>query len=348
MKQNNLFTEAEPSFQAQETSSQLIKPKLVSLPKIESSFNNFSSIVIHHGDTLDFLKSVPSNKIKLIVSSPPYNLGKQYETRVELQTYLKNQELVINELVRILSLDGSVCWQVGNYVCNGEVFPLDIFYYDFFKNMGLKLRNRIIWHFEHGLHASKRFSGRYETILWFTKSNQYTFNLNAVRIPSKYPGKRHYKGPNRGKLSGNPLGKNPSDFWQIIEDDWQKEVWNIPNVKSNHPEKTIHPCQFPIELVERCLLGLTNTGDWILDPYSGAGTTMIAGLIHQRKVIGCEKEKEYINISMQRIQDLYAAELKIRPIGKAVHKPSGRDKVSQIPKEWREMKTSLYAGSFKT
>lgn len=126
---------------------------------------------------------------------------------------------MIEQLVRILREEGNLCWQVGNYIEHSEVFPLDIFYYDIFKAKQLKLRNRIIWHFGHGLHASKRFSGRYETILWFTKSDSYVFNLDAVRVPSKYPGKTHYKGTNRGKPSGNPLGKNPSDIWQFLAEE---------------------------------------------------------------------------------------------------------------------------------
>ena len=79
----------------------------------------------------------------------------------------------------------------------------------------MSMRNRIVWHFGHGLHASRRFSGRYEVIMWFTKSDDYTFNLDAVRVPQKYPQKKHFKGPRRGELSGNPLGKNPGDVWEI-------------------------------------------------------------------------------------------------------------------------------------
>ncbi len=311
-------------------------------PKINSSFDKNASIVVHQGDAHAFLRVLPSKSVNLIVSSPPYNLGKQYETKVELQSYLKSQAPVIKEIVRILKEDGSICWEVGNYVCGGEVFPLDIFYYDFFKECGLKLRNRIIWHFEHGLHASKRFSGRYETILWFTKTDQYTFNLDAVRTPSKYPGKRHYKGPKRGKLSGNPLGKNPSDFWRTIENDWQNEIWNIPNVKANHPEKTIHPCQFPIELVERCILALTNPGDRVLDPYAGVGSSLLAGLLHRRKVLGCEKESNYVTIIKRRIEELYQSKLRIRPLGKPVYQPSGREKISQIPEEWKNGNLKLF------
>lgn len=316
-------------------------PRLLRPQKIPSRFAESRSVVLHHGDTYSFLRSIPSRKVKLIISSPPYNLGKQYETRVELQSYLKNQEPVIDELVRVLKDEGSVCWEVGNYVHGGEVYPLDIFYYDFFKERGLKLRNRIVWHFEHGLHASKRFSGRYETVLWFTKTNDYTFNLDAVRIPSKYPGKRHYKGPKKGQLSGNPLGKNPSDFWQAIAREWDTAIWDIPNVKANHPEKTIHPCQFPIELVERCVLALTNAGDWVLDPYAGVGSALVAGIRYDRKVIGCDKEAQYIAITKQRIADLYRGNLKVRPLCKPVYQPTGREKISRIPDEWKQLEASL-------
>jgi adenine-specific DNA-methyltransferase len=203
-----------------------------------------------------------------------------------------------------------------------------------FKQKGLKLRNRIIWHFGHGLHCSKRFSGRYETILWFTKSDHYIFNLDTIRIPSKYPGKRHYKGKNIGKPSGNPLGKNPSDVWEIVAEDWEREIWEIPNVKSNHPEKTIHPCQFPVELVERCVLALTNENNFVLDPYAGVGSTMLAALKNNRRAIGVDKESKYIDIAIERINDLQAGSLKLRELGKPIHVPTGKEKVSQVPTEW--------------
>ena len=142
-------------------------------PKIEREFSEHKKIVLHHGDTYDFLKTIPNDTFKLIITSPPYNIGKIYEQRTDFLSYLKVHESIIKELVRTLRSDGSLCWEVGNYVENGEVFPLDIYYYDLFKDQGLKLRNRIIWYFGHGLHSHRRFSGRYETILWFTKSNKY-------------------------------------------------------------------------------------------------------------------------------------------------------------------------------
>lgn len=146
-----------------------------------------------------------------------------------------------------------------------------------------------------------------------------------MRVPSKYPGKRHYKGPNKGKLSGNPLGKNPSDVWEIVRQDWENAFWDIPNVKSNHPEKTIHGCQYPIELVERCVLALTEENDWVFDPYAGVGTSLIASIIHRRRAMGSEKEARYIDIARERLRSYFNGSLKKRPLGKPVYQPTGKN-----------------------
>lgn len=292
---------------------------------------------VKQGDALKVIREFEDGKFDLIITSPPYNIGKSYEVKTSIEKYLETQEAIIQQLVRVLSDRGSLCWQVGNFVDKGEIFPLDIFYYQIFKKYGLKLRNRIIWHFGHGLHASNRFSGRYETILWFTKTDDYIFNLDNVRVPSKYPGKLHFKGPNKGKPSGNPLGKTPSDIWEIVVQDWEKELWDIPNVKSNHPEKTEHPCQFPIELVERCVLALTDEGSWVLDPFAGVGSSVIAAIKNNRNGVGIDRDEHYCSIANQRIRDLNEGRLKMRPITKPIHTPSKTDKVAQVPKEWLQL-----------
>ncbi len=304
----------------------------------QSSFSDEEKqlFTLHTGEAQDFLKTLSSKSIQLVLTSPPYNIGKEYETTQTIEQYLAEQAKVIDEIVRLMQVGGSLCWQVGNYVDQGEIFPLDIFYYNLFKARGLKLRNRIIWYFRHGLHTSRRFSGRYETLLWFTKGDNYLFNLDSVRVPAKYPGKRHYKGAKIGQLSGNPLGKNPSDIWEFVAEEWENALWDIPNVKANHPEKTIHPCQFPIELAERCVLALTKENDLVLDPYCGAGSALIAALKHQRQAIGCDHEERYIQLCSERIQDFRAGKLKMRPLGKPIHTPTGREKVAQVPLEWQK------------
>jgi len=309
--------------------------------KIAESYTVDSQAVMIDGDVLDVCRTFPDGTFQLIVSSPPYNLGKEYEKQVKLQKYLDWQKEILRELVRVCHDQGSLVWQVGNFVDNGEVFPLDICFYPIFKELGLKLRNRIIWHFDHGLHASKRFSGRYEVLLWFTKSDDYVFNLDAVRIPSKYPGKRHYKGEKKGQFSGNPLGKNPSDFWAMVCKEWDEGIIDIPNVKSNHPEKTSHPCQFPIELIERCVLALTNEHDAVLDPFGGVGSSLIAAVKHNRKGVMIDKETEYINLAKERLAMFWNGHLKMRPLGKPLHKPSGNEKVAQMPLEWKQAQNDV-------
>lgn len=172
------------------------------------------------------------------------------------------------------------------------------------------MRNRIIWHFGHGLHCTKRLSGRYETINWWTKTDDYTWDLDPIRVPSKYPNKRYFKGPRAGELSCNPLGKNPSD------------VWEIPNVKNNHPEKTVHPCQFPVELVERLVLSMTDPGDVVLDPFMGVGSSLIAAEMHGRIGYGCDTDAEYVSIAQDRLNQLDAGTLRTRPMGKPVYDPN--------------------------
>jgi len=279
--------------------------------KAASRFDPAADLILFEGDCLKLLPEIPAGFVKLVVTSPPYNLGKPYESRLVLDEYLTQQRKVIEECARVLDDRGSICWQVGNYVDDAEITPLDVLLYPAFASLGLHLRNRIVWHFGHGLHASKRFSGRYEVILWFTRGREYTFNLDAVRVPQKYPKKKHFKGPKKGQFSGNPLGKNPTD------------VWEIPNVKANHVEKTIHPCQFPVELIERLVLAMTDESDWVLDPFMGVGTTAIAALMHNRKAIGAEIMPDYVKIARERVRLADQGALRIRPMERSVYDPDG-------------------------
>lgn len=304
--------------------------------KVYREYQAGAYVVLFEGDRLDLMRSMPDKSVKLVVTSPPYNIGKKYEKRKDLDVYLAEQEETIKEAIRILSDDGSICWQVGNHIAkDGEVFPIDSLVYVIGKKLGLKLRNRIIWHFGHGLHCTKRFSGRYETIVWFTKTYNYTFNLDPIRIPQKYPGKKYFKKNEKyGMLSGNPLGKNPSD------------VWEIPNVKNNHPEKTEHPCQFPIELIERLVLSMTNPGDIVLDPYAGVGTALCAAIIHNRKGYGSDVMKEYLNIAEERIRASASGILKRRMMGTPVYQPVKGVKLAETPEEFRRARESLFRSGF--
>ena len=201
--------------------------------------------------------------------------------------------------------------------------PLDALVYGVFsKSRSLKLRNRIVWTFGHGEHCHRRFSGRHETVLWFTRGNRYRFDLDAVRVPQKYPGKRHYKGPNRGEPSGNPLGKNPGD------------VWEIPNVKAGHVEKTDHPCQFPVALAQRLVKALCPARGLVIDPFVGSGSTAIAAVLEGRKFLGCDHNSKYAKMARARLKELRAGTLRIRPLDLPVQTPSPNDAVARIPAQW--------------
>jgi adenine-specific DNA-methyltransferase len=286
-----------------------------------------NDVTLFLGDCLDLLKQIPDDSAQLVITSPPYNVGKAYEERQTLESYLNFQRRVIAEAVRITRDGGSICWQLGHHA-NGHqlVVPLDLLLHPLFheheKSDSIRLRNRIIWHFEHGLHCKKRFSGRHETILWYTKGKQYTFNLDSVRVPQKYPGKRAYKGPRRGEYSGHPLGKNPGD------------VWIFPNVKANHIEKTTHPCQFPVELADRLILALTKEGDLVVDPFIGVGTTAVAAILRDRKAAGSDSVPEYVHIARKRIRLAAQGTLRFRPSDKSVYVLPGDTPLRITPEEF--------------
>jgi adenine-specific DNA-methyltransferase len=276
---------------------------------IGKEYSTEKAVIVYEGDCLEFLKSIPDRGMQLVVTSPPYNIGKEYEKRLHIDEYVCQQREVIRECVRVLRDEGHICWQVGNYVEKGSIIPLDTILYPIFHELGLRMRNRIIWHFEHGLHCKKRFSGRYETLMWFTRGDEYYFDLDPVRVPQKYPGKRYFKGPKAGQYSCNPLGKNPGD------------VWVIPNVKSNHVEKTAHPCQFPVELIERLVLCMTRKGDAVFDPFLGVGTTIIAAILHGRRGLGAEVVGEYVETARQRIKAAAQGRLRTRDMNTPVFDP---------------------------
>lgn len=241
------------------------------------------------GDCLPWLRTLPGESVDLVVSSPPYNIGKDYESRRALQVYLDEQREVLEECARVLKPTGSIFWQVGSYSLNGMLIPLDVRFFPMLEDLGMIPRNRIAWIHPHGLHARAKFSARYETILWFTKTNAYKFNLDAIRVPQKYQNKKAHRGPSKGRLSSHPLGKNPGD------------VWLFQNVKHNHEEQTVHPAQFPEDMIARILLCSTDEGDVVLDSYMGTGTVAVVARDHGRHYLGAELDERYHQVAMRRI-----------------------------------------------
>jgi len=296
--------------------------------KIYKRFKQENRVTLYNGDCIKLLKQIPTETVDMIITSPPYCIGKEYEDpHNDMQSFQNEHKRIFPDIYRVLKPGGSLCWQVGYHINDASVFPLDFFIYDLFidKSKGLEyplmLRNRIIWTFGHGLNSTQRFSGRHETILWFTKGTGYNFDLDSIRIPQKYPGKRSYKGPNKGNLSGNILGKNPSD------------VWDIPNVKAQHVEKTEHPCQFPVAIPSRLIKALTPIDGLILDPYAGVGTSGVAAIIEGRKFAGAEIIPKYYDIAIDRIEAAEKGYLKIRE-DVPVAEPDLNSSVAKLPEEF--------------
>lgn len=300
---------------------------------------------IYNGHCEDLLAALPEEPLfDLVVTSPPYNIGKPYEQKVELKEYREKQRGVIVELAKRLKPTGSLCWQVGNYIVSssnnrGSVYPLDYLFHPIFEELGLILRNRIVWRFGHGLHCKHRFSGRYEVILWYTNATEYFFDLDAVRVKPKYPGKRHYKGPKLGELSSNPNGKNPEDVWEEpcdnMQENWESNwdgFWDIPNVKSNHIEKQAHPCQFPVGLVERLVKALCPVGGLVFDPYAGVASAGIAAIANKRKFLGAELAPEYVRVGRELLGNAIAGKAKYRPHDKPIYDHT-KSPLSKVPSE---------------
>lgn len=297
--------------------------------RVYKNYRQCNTVTLHNGDCIELLRKLPDASVDLVITSPPYCIGKAYEDpHNDIKTFKKQHTDIFEELYRVVKPGGSICWQVGYHISDKCVIPLDCIVYDIFtslseqRNYPLILRNRIIWTFGHGLNSTKRFSGRHEVIMWFTKGEQTTFNLDDVRVPQKYPGKKAYKGKNKGKYSGNPLGKNPSD------------VWDIPNVKALHVEKTEHPCQFPVAIPQRLIKALTAPGALVLDPFMGSGSTGVAALIEGRRFAGAELVKSYYDISVERLTEAYEGNAKIRE-DKPVAEPDQNTSVARLPDEFR-------------
>jgi len=280
------------SFQSKfEIIDHIIGDDIQSLKKVNIPINILNNVFF--GDCLDLFKKIPNESVDLIVSSPPYNIGKTVNDRRPLEQYLDWQKEILTECHRVLKQTGSIFWEVGAYIgADGSHIPLDIKFFPIFEDLGMIPRNRIIWIRPHGMHAKNKFSGRYEAILWFTKSMNYKFFLDPIKVPQKYDNKKYWRGEKKGEFSCDPMGKNVGD------------VWAFRNVRHNHEEDTIHPSQFPEDLVARIILVTTEPFDVILDPFMGTGATAVVAKKFNRFFCGSEIDEKYVAITNQRLSGL--------------------------------------------
>jgi len=233
-------------------------------------------------DVLDYLDGLPDESVDMFLTSPKYNAGKPYGgsktvDRWSHHFYLGWLLQVTAEMSRVLAPGGVIFLQVGQTsLDDGSLYPIDVMLFNYLREMGLSYQSRIVWTIGHGLTPKRRLAERYETVLVFSKGEPTAFNANAARIPQKEPGKRAFKGPNKGQLSGHPLGA------------WPTNVWHIPAIGANNGEKTDHCAQFPLALVKRAVLLYTQPGQTVCDPFNGSGTTQVGALETGRAFTGCD------------------------------------------------------------
>lgn len=247
-------------------------------------------VIIEFGDCRDLLKKLPDNSVNLVITSPPYNIGKPYGKYSDKKTLDEWKELineVSHEIYRVLAPNGSFFLNLSPipYGKEKEILPLPFIGYEILKNNNFKIRNIITWTFNNMQNCTNRLSGRYENIIWAVKDlNNYVFNLDDVRIP--------YITQNDKRLTGN--GRNPTDVWYF------NRVNNVTKKKLN----LNHPTIYPIEMIERIILMASNEKDVVLDPFLGSGTTVAAAIKLNRKGIGYEIDDNYKNEIKSRISNI--------------------------------------------
>jgi len=245
---------------------------------------------IYQGDCLELMRQLPDEVIPLTVTSPPYNIGKEYEEALSIGKYIDWCESWIREIHRLTMRSGAFWLNLG-YVSlaqRANAIPIPYLLWD---RVPFYLIQEVVWNYGAGVAAKKFFSPRNEKFLWYVKNQRnYVFNLDDVRDPNvKYPNQKK-----NGKKKCNPIGKNPSDVWQF------PKVTSGKNRSSR--ERTAHPAQFPIAVIDRIVKACSNRGDLILDPFVGSGSLIEAALMNDRVAVGIEINAEYAEIAGQRVE----------------------------------------------
>lgn len=261
-----------------------------SLGKAYCMDDNF---LLYNCDCMEAMSKLPPETFNLVVTSPPYNIGKEYEERMSKQEYLDWTRDWVSLVKKLLRPDGTFWFNIGFYKASKgkQYIPWEYHIYPLIQEISdLQLVQQIIWHYGAGVNCKLRFSPRKETWLFLVRDlDNYTFNLDDIRVPHKYPNQKK-----NGKIKVNPNGKNPGDVWKI------KKVTSGKNRAS--PERTDHPAQFPREVIDRIIQVSSNKGDLVLDPFIGSGTVAVSALKFGRLSVGFEVEQDYCDIAVKRYE----------------------------------------------
>jgi site-specific DNA-methyltransferase (adenine-specific) len=235
---------------------------------------------IYCGDSCQVLESWSPGSIDLVFADPPFNIGYVYDN---YRDDLPNAEYVawtrrwMAACQRVLKPTGSF------YIAIGDDFAADVRIIG--RELGLHLRNWIIWHYTFGQNMKGKFCRAHTHIFYFTADPKtFTFNDHALRFPSA----RHTEYQD---LRANPAGRLPDDVWT-----------EFPRVCGTFKERAgFHGCQMPEALLMRIVMASSNPGEIVLDPFIGSGTTAVAAKRLGRKYIGIDLSKEYARHTEQRL-----------------------------------------------
>ena len=258
--------------------------KILGLPFYENKYG-----LIYNMDCIEAMKILPPNVIDITFTSPPYNIGKTYENVMNVESYVEWCYIWLKEIHRITKHDGSLWLNIGYLFLphTGKAVPIS---YLLWNKTSFYLQQEIVWNYGAGVACKNMFSPRNEKILWFVKDeNNYIFNLDAIRDKNvKYPNQKK-----NGKLRCNTLGKNPSDVWQIAK---------VTSGKGRmSSERTSHPAQTPVDLLDRVILGGSHEQNIVLDPFMGSGSTAISAIKNNRRFICFEIDRNYCKLAEKRI-----------------------------------------------
>lgn len=243
---------------------------------------------LYNVDCLEAFSAVANCQVDTCITSPPYNIGKEYEQALTLSEYVLWCEKWLNEVYRVARENGAFWLNLGynKIEGRGHAVPLPYLLWD---KTPFFLMQEVVWNYGAGVSARKFLSPRNEKFLWYVKDqDNYSFNLDDIRDPDvKYPNQKK-----NGKLRCNSIGKNPSDVWSVAK------VTSGKNRSSS--ERAPHPAQFPLDIIDRIVKGFSNLGDLILDPFMGSGTTAVSSVRNGRFAIGFEINEVYIDYASKR------------------------------------------------
>jgi len=245
--------------------------------------------IIYNMDCIAGMQRFPPSFIDLTITSPPYNIGKEYEAKLSTPEYLDWCGSWITEIHRITKENGALWLNLGYISLEGRAKAIPLPYL-LWEKIPFYLIQELVWNYGAGVAAKKMLSPRNEKFLWYVKNpDSYTFNLDEIRDPDvKYPNQKK-----NGKLRCNVIGKNPSDVWQVAK--------VTSGASRSSSERAPHPAQFPMDLISRLVKGFSNTSEIILDPFMGSGTTAECAIRDGRFVVGFELREEYCDYIQNRL-----------------------------------------------